>query len=82
MDWTAVTVETSNEAVKAVSYILTDSGANGVKIDNAADFAHLKAGKYGPYGEIVDPKTLPHRQSGAAVTGYFPPKVFLPELQN
>lgn len=82
MDWTAVTVETSNEAVEAVSYILTDSGANGVKIDNAADFAHLKAGKYGPYGEIVDPKTLPHRQSGAAVTGYFPPKAFLPELMR
>ncbi|WP_251546845.1 50S ribosomal protein L11 methyltransferase [Limosilactobacillus caecicola] len=80
MDWTAITVETSNEAVEAVSYILTDLGSTGVKIDDAADFAKLKPGKYGLYGEIVDPATLPHRKEGAAVTGYFPPKVFVPEL--
>lgn len=80
MEWTVVTVITSNEAVEAVSYILTDEGASGVQIDNAADYAHLQAGHYGKYGEIVDPQTLPHRQHGAAVTGYFPPKTFLPEL--
>ncbi|WP_295731534.1 50S ribosomal protein L11 methyltransferase [uncultured Limosilactobacillus sp.] len=80
MDWTAITVETTNEAVEAVSYILSDVGSTGVKIDDAADFAKLKAGKYGPYGEIVNPSELTHRDKGAAVTGYFPPKVFVPEL--
>lgn len=80
MEWTAVTVTTTNEAVEAVSYILTDEGANGVQIDNAADYQHIIPGKYGKYGEIVDPQTLPHRKHGAAVTGYFPPKTFLPEL--
>ncbi len=30
MDWTAVTVITSSEAVEAVSYILTSEGAQGV----------------------------------------------------
>lgn len=80
MDWTAITVETSNEAVEAVSYILTNAGSTGVKIDDAADFAKIKPGKYGPYGEIVDPNDLPHREHGAAVTGYFPPKVFVPEI--
>ena len=70
MDWTAVTVITSSEAVEAVSYILTNEGAQGVQIDDAADFAHLKPGKYGKHGEIVDPAEIPHRQSGAAVTGY------------
>lgn len=80
MDWTAITVETTNEAVEAVSYILTDVGSTGNKIDDAADFAKIKPGKYGPYGEIVDPKELPHREHGAAVTGYFPPKLFVPEL--
>ena len=54
MDWTAVTVITSSEAVEAVSYILTSEGAQGVQIDDAADFAHLQPGKYGRYGEIID----------------------------
>ena len=80
MDWTAVTVITSSEAVEAVSYILTDEGAQGVQIDDAADFANLKPGKYGEHGEIVDPATIPHRTSGAAVTGYFPANTFVPEL--
>lgn len=79
MNWTAIVVETSTEAVDAVSYILTDTGATGVKIDDAADFEKLKPGKYGPYGEIVNPATLPHREVGAAVTGYYPPTVFVPE---
>ena len=43
-DWTAVTVETSTEAVDAVSYILTDTGAAGIQIEDAADFAKLQPG--------------------------------------
>ena len=41
MNWTAIVVETSTEAVDAVSYILTDTGATGVKIDDAADYQQL-----------------------------------------
>ncbi|AJT50770.1 ribosomal protein L11 methyltransferase [Limosilactobacillus mucosae LM1] len=77
-DWTAVTVETSTEAVDAVSYILTDTGAAGIQIEDAADFAKLKPGRYGD--EIIDPSSIPHRQTGAAVTGYYPSSVFVPEL--
>lgn len=80
MDWTAITVVTSSEAVEAVSYILTNEGAQGVQIDDAADFAKLKPGRYGDHGEIIDPQEIPHRKSGAAVTGYFPAKTFVPEL--
>ncbi len=80
MEWTAIEVETSNEAVDAVANILTEAGASGVQIDNAADYAHLSAGRFGKRGEIVDPAELPHRQQGAALTGYFPPKTFVPEL--
>lgn len=43
MDWTAVKVITSSEAVEAVSYILTNEGAVGVQIDDAKDFANFKA---------------------------------------
>lgn len=77
MDWTAIKVVTSSEAVEAVSYILTDEGAEGVQIEDSADFKNITPGKY---GEVVDPATIPHRQSGAAVTGYFPQNVFVPEL--
>lgn len=80
MNWTAVKVVTSSEAVEAVSYILTNAGAQGVQIDDAADFANLHAGRYGQHGEIIDPDEIPHRKQGAAVTGYFPEKAFLPEL--
>lgn len=77
-DWTAVTVETSTEAVDAVSYILTDTGAAGIQIEDAADFANFKPGRYGD--EIIDPASIPHRKQGAAVTGYYPSSVFVPEL--
>lgn len=80
MDWTAIKVITSSEAVEAVSYILTDMGAQGVQIEDAADFENLDEGKYGDYGEFIDPASIPHRKSGAAVSGYFPQNVFVPEL--
>lgn len=77
--WTAISVETSSEAVEAVANLLNEAGATGVQIEDAADFKALTPGKYGPHGEIVDLKALPHRDQGAAVTGYFP-HVFVPEL--
>lgn len=80
MNWTSVTVVTSSEAVEAVSYILTNEGAEGIQIDDAADFANLRPGKYGEHGEIVDPDEISHRKQGAAVTGYFPEKAFMPEI--
>ena len=80
MDWTAVKVITSSEAVEAVSYILTDMGAQGVQIEDAADFENLNEGKYGDHGEFIDPASIPHRKNGAAVSGYFPQNVFVPEL--
>ena len=80
MDWTAIKVITSSEAVEAVSYILTDMGAQGVQIEDAADFENLDEGKYGDHGEFIDPSSIPHRKNGAAVSGYFPQNVFVPEL--
>lgn len=80
MEWTAIEVETSNEAVEAVASILNEAGASGVQIDNAADYAGLTAGRFGKHGEIIDPQELPHRRIGAALTGYFPPQTFIPEL--
>lgn len=62
MDWTAIKVVTSSEAVEAVSYILTDMGAQGVQIEDAADFENLHEGKYGDHGEFIDPSSIPHEK--------------------
>lgn len=77
MQWTEVSVLTTNEAVEAVSNILQEAGASGVKIDDAADYANLKPGKY---GEVVDLNTIPHRTTGAEITAYYPETVFVPEI--
>lgn len=72
MEWMQVAVRTSSEAVEAVANILMETGASGVVIEDAADFANIKAGKYGDHGEIVDPDSLKHIETGALVTAYFP----------
>ncbi|WP_125572842.1 50S ribosomal protein L11 methyltransferase [Levilactobacillus huananensis] len=77
MEWTAVSVLTTNEAVEAVSNILQEAGASGVKIDDAADFKNLKPGKF---GEVVDLATIPHRDHGAEITAYYPETIFIPEI--
>ncbi|MCT3295629.1 50S ribosomal protein L11 methyltransferase [Lactiplantibacillus pentosus] len=77
MKWTEVTVSTSNEAVEAVSNILMEAGASGVKIDDALDYQNLKTDRY---GEIIDLDTIPHVTSGAQVSAYYPETVFVPEI--
>lgn len=77
MKWTEVTVSTSNEAVEAVSNILMEAGASGVKIDDALDYQNLKPDLY---GEIIDLDTIPHVTSGAQVSAYYPETVFVPEI--
>ncbi|WP_455386231.1 50S ribosomal protein L11 methyltransferase [Lactiplantibacillus pentosus] len=77
MKWTEVTVSTSNEAVEAVSNILMEAGASGVKIDDALDYQNLKPDRY---GEIIDLDTIPHVTSGAQVSACYPETVFVPEI--
>jgi len=77
MQWTEVTVTTSNEAVEAVSNILMEAGASGVKIDDALDYQHLQPNRY---GEIIDLDTIPHITSGAKISAYYPETIFVPEI--
>lgn len=77
MKWTEVTVSTSNEAVEAVSNILMESGASGVKIDDALDYQNLKPDRY---GEIIDLATIPHITQGAKISAYYPETIFVPEI--
>lgn len=79
MKWTEITVQTSSEAVEAVSNILMELGSSGLSIEDAADYAKLKAGRYGDYGEIIDPTKLIHIESGAMISAYFPENINIRE---
>ncbi|MCX2455607.1 50S ribosomal protein L11 methyltransferase [Lacticaseibacillus nasuensis] len=65
MDWLAITIDTSSEAVSAASNFLLTAGAEGIQIVDAAD-------------PVVP--GVPHRASGAAVTGFFAPGPHTAEL--
>lgn len=80
MDWTAVTVKTTNEAVEAVSNLLMEHGASGVQIDDQADYEQFRHVDWASKGEILNVDEIPHVQSGAHVTAYFPATVFVPEI--
>lgn len=80
MDWTAITVTTTNEAVEAVSNILMEHGASGVQIDDEKDYEQLSKVDWAKKGEIVDVDEIPHVKSGAKVTAYFPATIYVPEI--
>lgn len=82
MKWYKVSVETTTESVEAVAEILNTAGANGVQIDDSADFKNITPEMIGKFGEIEDPKTVPHLEEGAEVTAYFPETDNLPEIIN
>lgn len=80
MDWTAVTVATTNEAVEAVSNILMEHGASGVQIDDEKDYEQLEQVDWAQRGEILNVDEIPHVKNGAKVTAYFPATIYVPEI--
>lgn len=78
-DWLALTIETSTEAVEAVANFMMEADAVGIQIDDSADYqTEFKTAT----GEWFDPKSIAHRTTGAAVTGYFAPHTHLGELKS
>lgn len=77
MKWTEIIVQTSNEAVEAVTNILETAGSKGVKIEDAEDYKKLRAGRF---GEILNLADIPHIESGASVTGYYPESIKVEDL--
>lgn len=63
-----MSVDTQTEAVEAISNILMEAGAEGIQIDDSADKATFEAHDS---TVMVDWETMPHRISGAVVTGFF-----------
>lgn len=80
MDWTALTVATTNEAVEAVSNLLMEHGASGVEIDDEQDYEQLRQIDWAQKGEILNVDEIPHVRSGAQVTAYFPATIYVPEM--
>ncbi|MFC6254567.1 50S ribosomal protein L11 methyltransferase [Secundilactobacillus hailunensis] len=80
MNWIAVTVTTTNEAVEAVSNILMEHGASGVQIDDEKDYEQLSQVDWGKKGEILNVDEIPHVKSGAKITAYFPATIYVPEI--
>ncbi|GAA3614159.1 50S ribosomal protein L11 methyltransferase [Secundilactobacillus similis DSM 23365 = JCM 2765] len=80
MDWTELAVQTTSEAVEAVTNILMEHGASGVQIDDEKDFEKLQNMDWSQMGEIVNVDEIPHVESGATITAYFPATVFVPEI--
>ena len=77
LKWTEIIVQTSNEAVEAVTNILETAGSKGVKIEDAEDYKKLRAGRF---GEILNLADIPHIKSGASVTGYYPESIKVDDL--
>lgn len=77
MKWTEVKVETTSEAVEAVSNIMMEAGASGVAIEDALDVENFESDRF---GEILDKDQFAHIKEGALVMAYFPETTFLPEI--
>ncbi|GAF41388.1 ribosomal protein L11 methyltransferase [Agrilactobacillus composti DSM 18527 = JCM 14202] len=86
MKWHKVAITTTTESIEAVAEILNSIGANGVEIEDSADFAHVSKQQIGPFGEIEDPAQIPHLKQGAVISAYFPDTknmpVLLKQIQN
>ncbi len=72
MNWTQVSVLTTSEAVEAVSNIFMEFEAKGVKIEDTQDFQNIDTKDEAEHGRIFDVNAIPHINSGAIVSSYFP----------
>ena len=77
MKWTEVQIQTSNEAVDAVSNILIESGSQGVAIEDRQDFLNTPDDGF---GEIWALDEADFSKEGVIIKAYFPDTLFLPEL--
>lgn len=77
MKWTELQIQTSNEAVDAVSNILIESGSQGVAIEDIQDFLNTPDDEF---GEIWALDEADFSKEGVIIKAYFPDTLFLPEL--
>ncbi|WP_156291112.1 50S ribosomal protein L11 methyltransferase [Oceanobacillus salinisoli] len=76
MKWSEISIQTTNEAIEAISNILHETGASGLVIEDPQD---LITAKESPFGEIyeLDPNDYP--EEGVRIKAYLPVNSFLGE---
>ncbi len=74
MKWTEICIQTANEAVEAISYILHENGASGIVIEDPQDLYDIYDS---PYGEVyeLDPNDYP--EEGVRIKSYLPVNSYL-----
>lgn len=74
MKWTEICIQTTNEAVEAISFILHENGASGLVIEDPQDLYDVYDS---PYGEVyeLDPKDYP--EEGVRIKSYLPVNSYL-----
>lgn len=74
MKWTEICIQTTNEAVEAISHILHENGASGIVIEDPQDLYDIYDS---PYGEVyeLDPNDYP--EEGVRIKSYLPVNSYL-----
>lgn len=74
MKWTEISIQTTNEAVESISYILHEAGASGLVTEDPQDL--IKAYD-SPFGEVyaLDPNDYP--EEGVRIKSYLPVNSYL-----
>ena len=76
MKWTEISIHTTNEAIEPVSYILHESGASGVVIEDPQDLIKVWDTSM---GEIYDLNPDDYPEEGVIIKAYLPVNSFLGE---
>ncbi|WP_100402305.1 50S ribosomal protein L11 methyltransferase [Bacillus sp. FJAT-42315] len=76
MKWSEISIQTTNEAVEAISNILHEAGASGVVIEDPFE---LKREREDQFGEIYQLNPDDYPEEGVIVKAYLPVNSFLAE---
>ncbi|SDX67799.1 50S ribosomal protein L11 methyltransferase [Salimicrobium album] len=76
MNWSEISIHTTNEAVEPVSNLLQESGAGGVVIEDPSDLEKYAA----RFGEIYDLDPSNYPKDGVIVKAYLPESSSSPEV--
>jgi len=71
MDWSEISILTTNEAVEPVSHILYEAGVSGLVIEDPADFTRKREDRFGEIYEL-NPNDYPVQ--GVVIKAYLPKK--------
>ncbi|VEF47736.1 50S ribosomal protein L11 methyltransferase [Bacillus freudenreichii] len=67
MNWTEMSILTTNEAVEPVSHILYEAGVSGLAIEDRADFLRVRENRFGEIYEL-NPEDFP--EEGVIIKAY------------